>query len=528
MKRKFSILFAVVLAISLTLVPAAVSADDPPTIDGTLSPGEWDSHLLGTSVTTWGGGMSVDVYGFADDTHLYAAYVADMTQPGWSVAASLGISCNLYYRTPQSASWPGLGYTILGFGGDGIGQTDGSGWNFDSFGGWGIQSNEWANEGIEYYVGDGMYNTVPNPNVAEVKIPLSLLTYAGADGQIRLSGQYWQYDSATPFFVALAPPITTVTLYAGQTIPVGTVTVWNDGDYLYVEYETTDGWEMTETHLHVATTLDGIPQTEETGKGKNTGGNPIPGQFDWSMEHDPPVSDYLYTIPLDGWDADTPLYIAAHAEVVKVMTMTVVSDTDTIVVDDNNLDNAVLAWVHPAWNPGLNYNFSDDADWIWESYRVVHPIAGDIVDFEKTFSIPGNPTAGTLHITCDNGYEVSVNGNLVGSAQLGADWRGSNLTEPYVYASTAGGDHWNTVENYDISSLLAPGANTLAIAGVNEYMGPDDGESYGTVDTNPAGLIFEAEITSVQEETAWAGTDVGVEPFPGKNWATYFQYTVAE
>lgn len=183
----------------------SVSKNPGVIIDGILTPGEWDAYLLGTSVTIWGGGMSVKIYGYADDTYLYAAYLADMSQPGWSVAAGMCIPCNFYYRTPQSAGWPDSGYTILGFGGDGIGQTDGSGWNFDSFGGWGIQLGEWINEGIEFYVGDGCYNTVPNPNVAEVKIPLSLLTYAGADGLIRLSGQYWQYDGATPFYVELPP-----------------------------------------------------------------------------------------------------------------------------------------------------------------------------------------------------------------------------------------------------------------------------------------------------------------------------------
>ena len=29
-------------------------------------------------------------------------------------------------------------------------------------------------------------------------------------------------------------------------------------------------------------------------------------------------------------------------------------------------------------------------------------------------------------------------------------------------------------------------------------------------------------------ETAWAGTDVGQLPFPGKNWATYFRYEVQD
>jgi len=200
MKKKIlSILFALVLGVSLMLIPPVVSADSTPVIDGTLTSGEWDAYYLGTSVTGWSGGMSVDVYGFADDTYLYAAYEADMTQPGWSAAAGLCTSNNLYYRTPQSASWPNPGYTLLAAGGypADVSQTDGSGWT--------SLPGSFADNGIDIYSGDGCYNTIPNPNVAEVKIPLSLLTYAGADNQIALGGQYWQYDGATPFFVAMPP-----------------------------------------------------------------------------------------------------------------------------------------------------------------------------------------------------------------------------------------------------------------------------------------------------------------------------------
>ena len=86
---------------------------------------------------------------------------------------------------------------------------------------------------------------------------------------------------------------------------VGDVLVWNDADNLYVKYFVTDeAWCLIETHLQVATSLDGIPQ-------KN--GNPPPGKFDFSMEHDG-IMEYTYAIPLN-WDAGTELFIAAHAEI---------------------------------------------------------------------------------------------------------------------------------------------------------------------------------------------------------------------
>ena len=67
------------------------------------------------------------------------------------------------------------------------------------------------------------------------------------------------------------------TLFAGQDIPVGTVTVRNDGVNLYVKYETTGGWKMTETHLAVVTNLGDFPITKK--------GNPKVGLFPYGKEN---------------------------------------------------------------------------------------------------------------------------------------------------------------------------------------------------------------------------------------------------
>jgi hypothetical protein len=184
--------------------------------------------------------------------------------------------------------------------------------------------------------------------------------------------------------------------------------------------------------------------------------------------------------------------------------MTVVSDPTTKVTKANTgLTTpypAVLAWepflgqVDPTpsfWDSNLNYNFTPaGARWIWESYRPVHPLEGDIVYFQKTFTISGYPTAGMLHITCDNGYEAWLNGHLVGSAGLGVGWEASDLTNPFV------GFNWAIVGAYDVSSLLVKGTNTLIVKAANEYEGPKDLEPVGTVDLNPGGLIFQLDISS--------------------------------
>ncbi len=99
-------------------------------------------------------------------------------------------------------------------------------------------------------------------------------------------------------------------LIAGQHYQAGTLEVCNDGDLLYITYRTTSGWRMIKTHLHVANSLEGIPQ--------NQPGNPILGHFAYKMEWDyPGVSVYTETIALNGWDPCTVLYIAAHADVIS-------------------------------------------------------------------------------------------------------------------------------------------------------------------------------------------------------------------
>jgi hypothetical protein len=171
-------------------------------------------------------------------------------------------------------------------------------------------------------------------------------------------------------------------------------------------------------------------------------------------------------------------------------TMTVVSDTDTVVTAGNfPPNNAVLAWTHPSWS-SVDHVFSNNAKWIWESERVQQPVTGDIVEFEKEFIIPGSPTAGTMYITCDNGYELRINGTPIGTVHLGAGWKASNLTESFVHTSG-----WQGVETWNITDELVSGLNIVEISTANEYMGPQDGQDNGTIDSNPAGLIFEIAIS---------------------------------
>jgi hypothetical protein len=99
-------------------------------------------------------------------------------------------------------------------------------------------------------------------------------------------------------------------LLAGQDMDVGDVLVWNDGVNLYVKYAVDDPWCLTETHLHVSDSPDGIPHTNK--------GNPIPGKFNYGDDNLDCVDFWgPIEIPLNGWEIGTELYIAAHAVVLS-------------------------------------------------------------------------------------------------------------------------------------------------------------------------------------------------------------------
>lgn len=105
-------------------------------------------------------------------------------------------------------------------------------------------------------------------------------------------------------------------LCAGQDIEIGNTIVENDGTTLSVTYEITEpGWLLVETHLEVVENEEDFPTTKK--------GNPQVGHFTWSKTHDPPVESFTYTIPLadigDGVVAGDPVYVAAHAAVVKII-----------------------------------------------------------------------------------------------------------------------------------------------------------------------------------------------------------------
>lgn len=112
----------------------------------------------------------------------------------------------------------------------------------------------------------------------------------------------------------------TVTLCEAQYYGIGNVYVYNDADYIYVEFTiNSDEYEysnryLNEVHVAVVSNPADFPTV-----GKN---NPVPGQFPYSCDDYDPITpmDTMCTarVPFSEIGGCGPVYIAAHASVIQV------------------------------------------------------------------------------------------------------------------------------------------------------------------------------------------------------------------
>jgi hypothetical protein len=100
-----------------------------------------------------------------------------------------------------------------------------------------------------------------------------------------------------------------VALLACRNTPVGSVTVSNSEDTLYLLVATRDGWSMTLSHLALGCDPAELPQTRS--------GNPVPGRFPYSRSYIPPASQDLYALPLPSFPC-REIFVAFHADVAQL------------------------------------------------------------------------------------------------------------------------------------------------------------------------------------------------------------------
>jgi hypothetical protein len=158
-------------------------------------------------------------------------------------------------------------------------------------------------EGYNFRPGEQSIGAIPPPDVACDNV----LAARVENGSNVPDTDWIHWPMGVLFSLELDYDFPETTLYAGKNIDVGTVSVFDDNTTLYIVYTVSEPWQISETHLHVANILEDIPMTKK--------GKPIPGQFDYSMDHEPKVTTYTYQVPLAG--LGDPIYIAAHAVVTK-------------------------------------------------------------------------------------------------------------------------------------------------------------------------------------------------------------------
>ena len=345
-------------------------------------------------------------------------------------------------------------------------------------------------------------------------------------------------------------------LYAGQSILVGEVQVWNDADLenLFVRFVITDpDWCLEETHVAVAKSLDGIPQ-------KN--GNPRPGQFPYKHEELGCSADDPYTIPLVDIEpnCDDELYIATHAVVQK-------QNVECIDFESYSEKEAV------------NTVSTSVGDVNFYMIKKLDDLAvGDIAEFklpdseDDYYPIVATPqTTGGLSENYDNIVAFTVKGEYANDDLVyfenGTGAGGNTLTDPQDLTQTKLMQHAyhkglaividvSEIDNYESINFAAVDLDHGELwrfqyfnsAGelleVQTLNGPDqsgDGKAFPISNANPnvaaiviwggmnngnsevVGYAFDNFcITTIEEETAW-GDGPG---FPGRNWATYFNYVV--
>lgn len=103
--------------------------------------------------------------------------------------------------------------------------------------------------------------------------------------------------------------ITSVILYAGQNIPMGTLEYANDANNLYISYTANPDWYFTEVHLYVGD----LSLTPKSG-----GGTPAPGKFPMKRSFsNSTLSQYEeFVIPVS--QVSSTSIIAAHAATIRV------------------------------------------------------------------------------------------------------------------------------------------------------------------------------------------------------------------
>ena len=256
------------------------------------------------------------------------------------------------------------------------------------------------------------------------------------------------------FSVAHASDYEIHSLMAGQNIKVGDVSVWNDADHLYVKYETTDGWYLIGSHVHFATSLDGIPQII---------GNPIPGEFDYAMEHDPEVFKYTYEIALNALEPGT-VYIATHADVLLLDQKGKIIQEETAWGDGEDFsgDNWATYFTYETDNvppsisitnpvngstitnstPYITIEFSDDDSGVNPGSFSVQINGADCISSFDVTDTRATCQVATALDSGSNAISASINDNAGNTGTVASNFRIGSTAQPVRYIFSVNNNDW--------------------------------------------------------------------------------------
>jgi hypothetical protein len=99
-------------------------------------------------------------------------------------------------------------------------------------------------------------------------------------------------------------------------------------------------------------------------------------------------------------------------------------------------------------SPAAPLASADDMQWVWSPAQPLEKnVPPGSCYFRKSFQV-GLVESGEAQISCDNAYELYVNGRQV-----------------------AEGDDWRTMKSHDITKYLTQGKNTVAVKAINKKQG---------------------------------------------------------
>lgn len=325
---------------------------------------------------------------------------------------------------------------------------------------------------------------------------------------------------------SIASAQVTTDLFAGQHHYAGSFSVDNNSTELFVDFETADGWIITETHLYASTEA---PRHH------------APGRFGYASDEMTPWQSY--TIPLSELGASTgdTIYVAGHAVVREVL------GYEPSDVDGFNLalpENVTFVPQHPGGDSYWDVNITSG-----------DPLSGTYdawcVDTDRTMA-PGRTYNATTHSSLDPAEDFAglvdrpENFDLVNYI-INQDWVGrpSPSGGTYTYGDVQRAI-WTVIDDRVIGSGLGSWSAThvaeivedAAENGVGFVPACNDVVAVALAPRNAsggvAGQVVIAQVTFIElgldcvpilgdgEETAWASGWFNFR----RAWGSYLDYVV--